>query len=296
MSTALELRSVRKAFRGKPALRAADLCVETGTIHGFVGPNGAGKTTCLRLLVGLLQRDDGDLAVFGLDPRTHALAIRRRCAYLPGETSLYPYLTGGEFLDFALSFYPSHDAGTRRAMQAAWPLPLERKVRTYSAGMKQKLALLATLVPDVELYVLDEPDRALDATARLFLRDRLRELQARGKTILLSSHHLADVEALASKLTFLMDGSTVPAARVETARARLREELRIRVRQDTVLPDGTCEVVPDHDGTLRIKTAGDPLAWVQRVDREALLSVEMGVTRLEDLYQMLTAEAEAPGQ
>ena len=293
MTLAVSVRGAQKAFRGKAALRAADLAVAAGSIHGFVGPNGAGKTTCLRLLVGLLQRDGGDVDVLGLDPRRQSLQIRRRCAYLPGETSLYPYLTGAEFLAFAMSFYPRGDEATLAALQAEWPLPLERKVRTYSAGMKQKLALFATLVPDVELYVLDEPDRALDATARLFLRDLMRTVHARGKTILLSSHHLAEVEALAGKLTFLMDGATVPDARVEAARARLREELRVRLRPGTTLPDGVVDLREDHDGTLRVRTAGDPLAWVRQIDRDAVQAVELGVTRLEDLYQALTSDSHA---
>ncbi len=291
MTDAIALRAVRKNFGDKVALLQLDLAVPVGAIHGFVGPNGAGKSTGLRILVGLLRRDAGEASVLGLDPNQHALAIRRRTCYLPGETNVYSHLTGDEFLQFALSFYPRQHADLRRELLATWELPLSRKVRTYSAGMKQKLALLATLLPDVELYVLDEPDRALDATARMYLRDVLRRLNQRGKTLLLSSHHLAEVEALASALTFVIDGSTVPSARVDHARAELRHVVRLRPRQqDPPLPDGVRQQTLEPDGTLRLTIDGDALLWLHRVEPSLIDSVEVGATRLEDIYQALTAE------
>lgn len=295
MTDAIALRSVRKSFGAKAALARLDLAVPQGAIHGFVGPNGAGKSTGLRILVGLLQRDAGEAQVLGLDPARAALAIRRRACYLPGETNVYSHLTGDEFLQFALSFYPRQHADLRAEMLSAWELPLAHKVRTYSAGMKQKLALLATLLPDVELYVLDEPDRALDATARLYLRDVLRRLNQRGKTLLLSSHHLAEVEALAAALTFVIEGCTVPAGRVEAARAALRHVVRLRLRDRcSVLPAGVREQTLEPDGALRLTIDGDALQWLHRLDPRHIDSVEVGATRLEDIYQALTAEVAQP--
>lgn len=290
MSAVIALHGVRKRFGTRDALTDLELVVPAGSICGFVGPNGAGKSTGLRILVGLLRRDAGQAQVLGLDPARDALAIRRRTCYLPGETNVYHHLTGQEFLTFALSFYPREVPGLREELLSVWELPLARRVRTYSAGMKQKLALLATLLPDVELYVLDEPDRALDATARLFLRDVLRGLNARGKTILLSSHHLAEVEALATSSTFLVAGATVPAARVEAARAALRQVVRLRLHQHTELPDGVVERRTEPDGTLRVVVQGDAFAWLQRLDSVAVDAAEIGATRLEDIYQQLTAE------
>lgn len=289
MSAAILLRGVRKAFASRVALAGLDLQVATGAIAGFVGPNGAGKSTGLRILIGLLRRDAGDAQVLGLDPDRDALAIRRRVCYLPGETNVYSHLTGRQFVDFALSFYPRQLEDLRRELLATWELPLDRKVRTYSAGMKQKLALLATLVPDVEIYVLDEPDRALDATARLYLREVLHRLNQRGKTILLSSHHLAEVEALTTQLTFVVGGNSVATERIDAARAALRHVVRVRLRRpDARLPDGVRSRSVEADGTLRLQIEGDALTWLHAVDPESIDSVEVGATRLEDLYQQLT--------
>jgi len=291
LSAAIVLRGVRKTFGAKTALAGLDLEVEAGSVRGFVGPNGAGKTTALRVLIGLLRRDAGEARVLDLDPADQALAIRRRTCYLPGETNVYGHLTGAEFVDFALSFYPRQLADLRDELLTTFELPLERKVRTYSAGMKQKLALLVTLVPDVELYVLDEPDRALDATARLHLRDVLHRLNLRGKTLLLSSHHLAEVEALTTQLTFLIDGRSVAQERVEAARAALRHVVRLRLRRgDARLPPGVRERTAEADGSIRLQVEGDALAWVKGLDSAVVDSIEVGATRLEDLYQQLTAE------
>ncbi len=294
-ASAIALRGVRKTFGKRVALAELDLQVATGTIHGFVGPNGAGKSTALRLLVGLLRADAGSVQVLGLDPARHGLAVRRRACYLPGETSVYGHLTGGDFLTFALSFYPRLDAALQRDLAEAWPLPLQQKVRTYSAGMKQKLALMACLVPDVELYVLDEPDRALDANARLFLREVLRRPHADGKTLLLSSHHLSEVEALTRELTFVVEGRRIARERVDAARHALRRVLRLRLREPELrLPPGVVEQRLESDGTLRLELSTEPLAWLQQLPANALDSVEIGATRLDDLYRQLCVQADSP--
>ena len=128
-------------------------------------------------------------------------------------------MTGASFLKFALGFYPDHSLDLKDRLLEQFDLPLNKKVRSYSAGMKQKLMLIATLVPDVDLYLLDEPDRALDASVRFYLRDVLREMKDTGKTIVLSSHHLSEVETLADRLEFLLNGRLVPESRLARARA-----------------------------------------------------------------------------
>lgn len=280
-----------KAYGGKTVLRDLSFQVGAGELLGLVGPNGAGKSTLLRLLLGLVPRDGGALAVVGEDPVRRPLLVRQRCCYLPGETGVYLQLTGKQFLDFAAGFYPRHDDSRRARLLGQFELPLRQKVRSYSAGMKQKLALVATLSPDVDLYVLDEPDRALDASVRFFLRDELRRLQHDGKTILLSSHHLGEVEALADRLEFLLDGGFVPGARLLAARARLRQRPRVRLAPGTSLPPGAREVRREPDGTLVVETAGDPMAWLRSTPVGAIDSAEVGIPRLEDLYALLLQDA-----
>ena len=289
----LEVQGARKAFGAKQALRGATMRVEPGELVGLVGPNGAGKTTLLRILLGIVARDGGDVRVLGMDPRRDSLRIRAHCSYLPGETSVYHGMRGSEFLHFALSFYPNLQSDVQARLLEVFGLPLTQKVHGYSAGMKQKLALMATLIPDVEFYILDEPDRALDATTRFALRDLLGQLRAKGKTILLSSHHLREVEALADRLVFLLDGETVDEARVESARATLRRRIRLQLSSENALPDGARVLGRTSDGKFDVEPEGPPLSWLAQIPENDLIAAEVGTVRLEDLYRMLT-EGAAP--
>jgi ABC-2 type transport system ATP-binding protein len=281
-------------FGPREVLRGLDLQVAAGELLGLVGPNGAGKSSLLRTLVGLVPRRRGHVAVLGLDPAHQSLAIRHRACYLPGEAGVYQHLTGAEFLHFAHGCYPRLDRRRDDELRQLFALPLQQKVRGYSAGMKQKLALLATLVPDVELYLLDEPDRALDASVRFQLRDVLRAMQGAGKTIVLSSHHLGELEALADRLEFLLDGTLVAADRLAAARAKLRQRPRIRLSAGAVLPPGATLVHAEADGTLRIETATDPMRWLQQVPAGCIESAEVGIPRLEDLYELLLQQQRSP--
>jgi ABC-type multidrug transport system ATPase subunit len=155
--------------------------------------------------------------------------------------------------------------------------------------MKQKLALLATLAPDVDLYLLDEPDRALDASVRLLLRDELRAMKALGKTIVLSSHHLSEVETLADRLVFFWQGALLADGEIAAARAQLRRRPRVRLRPGAVLSAGARELRREPDGTLVVETDGDPMAWLRGVPDGVVDSAEIGVPRLDDLYDALFA-------
>jgi ABC-2 type transport system ATP-binding protein len=283
----IHVGGLTKVYGEQTVLHGVALTVRRGELLGLVGPNGAGKSTLLRTLIGLVRRSGGDAAVLGHDPATHSLAIRRRACYLPGETGVYVQMTGRQFLRFALSFYPRLQDGLQRRLLEQFELPLDKRVRGYSAGMKQKLALVATLVPDVELYLLDEPDRALDASVRFFVRDVLQELKQAGKTIVLSSHHLSEIETLADRLEFLLDGVFVAPDRLDRARAQLRLRPRVRLCQGATLPAGATIVQHEPGGTLLIDTRGDPMAWLRSVPAGAIDSAEVGIPRLEDLYQLL---------
>ena len=284
---AVHVHGATKRFGRRQVLHGTTFTVRRQEIVGFVGPNGAGKTTCLRLLVGLVRRDGGQVHVLGSDPARDSLAIRRRCCYLSGETSLYQHMTGAQFLRFALRFYPRLRHDLQREMLDRFALPLGRRIRAYSAGMKQKLALIATLVPDVDLYVLDEPDRMLDAPARSYLREVLAGLRTAGKTILLSSHHLTEIEALVDRLVVLLDGRVVPAQRVQRAQAVLRRQVRLRLPPGAAVPAGGRAVHVDPDGTLHLDVGPEPLLWIGGLDRRQVAAAETGNVRLEDLYREL---------
>lgn len=286
--TSISIENLQKTFGSHQALRGINLEVKTGELLGLVGPNGAGKSTLLRTMIGLVAPDGGNISVLGHDPRTDSLSIRKNCSYLPGETGIYQQMTGDGFLRFALGFFPRQQEKLLDRLQTAFELPMHQKVRSYSAGMKQKLALMACLVPDVDLYVLDEPDRALDASIRFFLRDVLLAQKQAGKTIVLSSHHLSEVETLADRLEFLIEGQLIPRAKVDAARRQLARQPRLRLRDDTLdLPSGAVVVRREPDGTLIVEPEGNPMAWLNRLPPEQIESAEVGVVRLEDLYQLL---------
>jgi ABC-2 type transport system ATP-binding protein len=225
-----------------------------------------------------------------LDPTQDGEQVRLRAAYLPGETSVYHQMTGQQFLDFAKSFYPRQRTDMVRDLLDLFALPLHQRVRSYSAGMKQKLALVATLAPEQELYLLDEPDRALDASVRLQLRDVLQRLHKSGCTIVLCSHHLAEIETLADRLEFLLEGRLVPLPIVERARERLQRRMHLRLAPGTPPPVGCTVLETRKDGTMVLETEGDPIALLQRLPQGSLRSVELGVAHLEELYQTLLAE------
>lgn len=287
MTAAVSVRGLDVRFGARQVLRSVDLEIARGELLGLCGPNGAGKSTLLRTLLGLVPRHAGEVAVGDRDPASDPLGVRRATSYLPGESGVYLQLTGSAYLDFALGFHPRHDQRRRERLQEQFVLPLGQKVRSYSAGMKQKLALLAALVPDVDLYVLDEPDRALDASVRFVLRDELLAMRKAGKTILLSSHHLGEVEALADRLVFLLDGAFVAEERLARARASLRRRPRIRLADGHALPAGAREVHREADGTLVVATDDDPMRWLRTTPPGAVDSAEIGIPRLEDLYQRL---------
>lgn len=294
MSAAIvALDGVTLSFGKRPALRGVTLRVEPGESVSFIGPNGSGKSTCLRLLIGLAFRDSGAATVLGMDPDRDSAAIRRNCCYLPGETSLYPMMTGAQLLEFAHSGYPRRDEALSRRMLEFFDLPLQRKVYEYSAGMKQKLALLVTLVPDVDLYLLDEPDRNLDGATQDFMREVIAHLRERGKTVLFSSHQLGEIGNLAHRLIFMSDGHVIDDDEVREVKETLNNEVRIRLTPGTRLPDGAEEIIHDPDGWIRVRTTDHPLRWLAQLDPEQIVAVDLGSDRLDVLYRRLTARPRA---
>ncbi|WP_370326008.1 ATP-binding cassette domain-containing protein [Euzebya sp.] len=198
-----------KRFGDVTALDGLDLEVRHGEVHGFLGPNGAGKSTTIRAILGHLRLDRGRAQVFGLDPWTDAVTIHGRLAYVPGDVALWPSLTGGECIDLLGSLQGSQDRDRRDELVDRFRLDPTRRTRTYSKGNRQKVALVAALATDAELLVLDEPTAGLDPLMESVFQQCIREAVAEGRTVLLSSHILGEVEALCDRVTILRDGRAV---------------------------------------------------------------------------------------
>jgi ABC-2 type transport system ATP-binding protein len=233
-----------KDFGATRALDRLDLAVRTGEVHGFLGPNGAGKTTTIRILLGLLRKTSGDVALLGGDPWRQAADLHRRLAYVPGEVNLWPNLTGGEIIDL-LGALRGGLVGSRRAeLLDRFELDPTKKCRAYSKGNRQKVALVAAFASDVELYLLDEPTSGLDPLMESVFQDVVRELRRRGRTVLLSSHILSEVEALCDRVTIVRNGR---AAETGTF-AELRHLTRTTVEVETSRPVHDLDRLPGvHD-------------------------------------------------
>jgi ABC-2 type transport system ATP-binding protein len=211
MTNAIEVRALRKSFGRTQALDGLDLTVRTGEVHAFLGPNGAGKTTTIRILLGLLRMDAGEAALLGGDPWRDAVRLHTRLAYVPGDVTLWPNLTGGEIIDLLARLRGAQsviDPKRKDALIERFALDPAKKARAYSKGNRQKVALIAALASDAELLVLDEPTSGLDPLMEANFRECVNEERRGGRTVLLSSHILAEAEALSDRVTIIRDGRT----------------------------------------------------------------------------------------
>jgi ABC-2 type transport system ATP-binding protein len=206
----VEVHGLVKTFGRARALDGLDLEVAAGEVHGFLGPNGAGKSTTIRVLLGLMRATAGQVRLFGADPWREAPRLHRRLAYVPGDVSLWPNLSGGETIDLLLRMRGIDPATSRKAaLVERFRLDLTKAGRAYSKGNRQKVALVAAFAADVDLLILDEPTSGLDPLMEQVFRDCVAEHTGRGATVLLSSHILSEVERLADRVTIIREGRAV---------------------------------------------------------------------------------------
>src|SRR6266849_160062 len=231
MTEAIAVAGLRKSYGRTMALDALDLSVETGEVHGFLGPNGSGKTTTIRILLGLLRADGGTARLLGGDPRSEATALHRRLAYVPGDVTLWPNLTGGEVIDLLGRLRGGMDSKRRDALIERFGLDPKKKARAYSKGNRQKVALIAALASDAELLVLDEPTAGLDPLMEAAFRACVEDERQRGRTVLLSSHILAEAEALADRVTIIRDGRTAETGTLAEMRHLTRSTVDAELSQ-----------------------------------------------------------------
>ena len=243
-SPAISVTNLVKNFGATRALDGLDLEVATGEVHGFLGPNGSGKSTTLRVLLGLLRADSGTVRLLDGDPWHDATSLHRRLAYVPGDVSLWPNLTGGEIIDLLGRLRGGLDPARRDALLEQFELDPRKKARAYSKGNRQKVALIAALAADVELLILDEPTSGLDPLMEQSFRDCIGDERARGRTVLLSSHILAEVEALCERVTIIRNGRTIETGTL----AELRHLTRTSIEADLTRPPvGLAELPGVHD-------------------------------------------------
>ena len=266
MTDAIRIAGLVKTFGSTRALDGLDLTVRAGEVHGILGPNGAGKSTTLRVLLGLLRADAGQVELLGGDPWRDAVRLHRRLAYVPGDVNLWPNLTGGEVIDLLGRLRGGLDPRRRDHLIERFELDPRKKCRAYSKGNRQKVALVAALASDAELLILDEPTSGLDPLMEAVFQDCITEERKDGRTVLLSSHILAEVEKLCDRVSIIRAGRVVEAGTL----AELRHLTRTSVTAvlDRV-PDGLASLPGVHgvelNGTrVRFQVDTDQLGEVLR--------------------------------
>ena len=280
-------RQVVKSFGTTRALDGLDLEVRPGEAHGFLGPNGSGKSVTLRIVLGLLRADRGSVSLFGADPWRRAVPLHRRLAYVPGETNLWPNLTGGEVIDVLGDLRGGLDPKRRDAFTERFGLDPTKRARTYSKGNRQKVALVAALASDAELLVLDEPTSGLDPLMEALFQECILELKDEGRTVLLSSHILAEVERLCDRVTIIRQGRTVQSGTLRELRHLTRTSISAETREPATSLVGLAGVhdLEITDGRVDLSVDSDELETV--VAHLATLGVRSLVSQpptLEELF------------
>lgn len=230
---AIDIHDLRKSYGSVTALDGLDLQVGAGEVHGFLGPNGAGKSTTIRILLGLLRSDGGTVRLLGADPWDDAVELHRRLAYVPGDVELWPNLSGGEAIDLLSRLRGGSDSARRDELCERFDLDPTKKGRTYSKGNRQKVALVAALASDVDVLLLDEPTAGLDPLMEAAFQACIREAKDAGRTVLLSSHILAQVEVLADRISIIRQGRIVESGSLTELRHLTRTSITILTDRPT---------------------------------------------------------------
>jgi ABC-2 type transport system ATP-binding protein len=294
----IDIHGLVKSFGTTRVLDQLDLTVVPGEVHGLLGPNGAGKTTTLRILLGLLRADAGELHLLGGDPWHDAVDLHRRLAYVPGDVTLWPNLTGGEVIDMLGRMRGGLDRPRRDDLIERFDLDPTKKGRTYSKGNRQKVALVAALASNVELLLLDEPTAGLDPLMDATFRDYIAENRAAGRTVLLSSHILSEVEALCDRVSIIRQGVVVETGSL----AELRHLTRTSVVAEVATVPAGLEYLPGvHDLVVagnRITASVEPhgLAPVMAaLGNSGVTSLTTAPPTLEELFLRHYRDAQQAG-
>lgn len=289
----VQMDKVTKRFGKLTALDKVSLQLDKGEVLGFIGPNGAGKTTTIRVLLGILQANSGSASIFGKDVWRDAVDIHRRIAYVPGDVNLWPNLTGGEVIDLFVRLRKGRQKRYRDDLLKRFDLDPSKKCRTYSKGNRQKVALVAAFASDAELYILDEPTSGLDPLMEGVFQECVQEVKRQGKSVLLSSHILSEVEKLCDKVSIIREGKIIETGTL----AELRHLTRTDVTVQTAKPLSGIENSPHiHDvrqnpGGLSFSVDTEALGEVMRaLGEHEIISLQCMPPTLEQLFMSHYAE------
>jgi len=277
----IEMSKVRKNFGIVTALDGIDLKVNKGDIYGFIGPNGAGKTTAIRILLGIIKANSGESKIFGMDSWKDSVEIHKNLAYVPGDVNLWPNLTGGEVIDFFVKLRGKVNKKRRDELIERFGLDPSKKCRTYSKGNRQKVALIAAFASDVDLYILDEPTSGLDPLMEKIFQEYIMEIKEAGKSVLLSSHILSEVDELCNKVSIIKQGKIIESGSLDELTYLKRISITLQTRKPI---EGFEKLKGVHD----IKKRGDLLLF--QVDQEEMNNVIKYISG----YEVIKLESSPP--
>lgn len=283
----LKTVGLTKKFGDFAALDGVDIEVKEGEVYGFIGPNGSGKSTTIRVLLGILKATEGEVTIFGKDAWKDAVEIHKRVAYVPGDVSLWPNLTGGEVIDLFVKLRGGNHASRREELIRRFDLDPSKKCRTYSKGNRQKVALIAALSSDADLYILDEPTSGLDPLMERVFQEYVKEAKAEGKSILLSSHILSEVEKLCDKVAIIRQGKIIETGTLKELRHLTGTMLLVETKEPMPQLGEVRGVrgIEQKDGALSFQVDQEELDNVVRyVSQFGIIRMESAPPTLEELF------------
>jgi ABC-2 type transport system ATP-binding protein len=289
MDTIIEAKGLTKRYGDFTALDRLDLTVKKGEILGYLGPNGAGKTTTIRLLLGLIKASEGSATIFGKDTLEHAAELHRRMAYVPGETSFWPNMTGAETLRFLANIHGSSNDDYQQELIEKFNFDPNKKVRSYSKGNRQKIALIAALSTKADLLIFDEPTSGLDPVMAKVFRDEVLSAKKEGQTVFLSSHMLEEVEELCDRVAVLREGELIETGTLEELRhlSALTVEATFSTTPPNVSKLKGVSNVQTHDNYLRCNVNGPIEDLLQTIAKAKPISLLSRKPSLEELFLAL---------
>lgn len=288
--TVLEVKNLQKNFGKFQALKDVTFNVNKGEVFGFIGPNGAGKSTTIRALLGILKSNGGSATIFGQDVWQDAVTIHECLAYVPGDIYLWPNLTGGQIIDLFLKLNGEKHSSKTDALIKEFALDANKKARTYSKGNRQKVALIAAFSTDADFYIFDEPTSGLDPLNERIFQNHVKELKNEGKSILLSSHILSEVEKMCDRIGIIREGKVIETGTLDELRHLTRTMITVKTNGalDSVAKlDGVHEFVVDTADQQKATFAvdSDKLAGVMmQIAALGVVSLQSAPPTLEDLF------------
>ncbi|AJI20094.1 ATP-binding cassette domain-containing protein [Priestia megaterium] len=280
-----EIKGLQKKYKSTPALKNVTMELKRGEVLGFIGPNGAGKSTTIRILLGIIKSSGGTAKIFGKDVWKDSIEIHKRLAYVPGDVNLWPNLTGGEIIDVFMRLQGTKNDARRDELIQKFQLDPKKKARTYSKGNRQKVALIAAFASDAELYIFDEPTSGLDPLMEAVFQEQVENLKNQGKSILLSSHILSEVERLCDRVAIIRQGEVIETGTLDELRHLTQYQYKVTTRD---VPIGLKQVRGVHDLVINGKEA------VFQADSDQIESIleaiiPYHVTKLESVPPTLEA-------